>query len=96
MQAISSPIQRSDVRRDCPTPWAPCAQACTDPRSFGTRRGKSNRKKRIRHDKEAYKGLYVIERCFCRLKVWRRIATYYDKRNFLSALCLVAMLAYWL
>src|ERR1700736_50542 len=53
---------------------------------------------RIRHDKEAYKGRNVIERCFCRLKDWRRIATRYDKlaQNFLSALCFVAMLAYWL
>jgi DDE family transposase len=60
--------------------------------------GKSNRKKRIRHDKEAYKGRNVIERCFCRLKDWRRIATRYDKlaRNYFSALCFVAMLAYWL
>jgi len=60
--------------------------------------GKSNRKKRIRYDKQAYKDRNVVERCFCRLKDWRRIATRYDKlaRNFLSALCLVAMLAYWL
>jgi len=59
--------------------------------------GKSNRKKRIRYDKVAYKGRNVIERCFCRLKDWRRIATRYDKlaQNFLSALCFVAMLAYW-
>jgi transposase len=58
--------------------------------------GKSNRKKRVRHDKEAYKGRNVVERSFCRLKDWRRIATRYDKlaRNFLSALCFVAMLAY--
>ena len=60
--------------------------------------GKSNRKRRIRHDKEAYKGRNVVERCFCRLKDWRRIATRYDKlaRNYFSALCFVAMLAYWL
>jgi hypothetical protein len=40
----------------------------------------------------------LLERCFCRLKDWRRIATRYDKlaRNFLSALCFVAMVAYWL
>src|SRR5215467_5524155 len=51
------------------------------------------RKKRIRHDKQAYKGRNLVERCFCRLKDWRRIATRYDKlaRNFLSALCFVAM-----
>jgi transposase len=60
--------------------------------------GKSNRKKRIRHDKEAYKGRNVVERCFCRLKDFRRIATRYDKlaRNFFSALCFVATLAYWI
>jgi transposase len=29
--------------------------------------GKSNCKKRIRYDKDAYKGRNVIERCFCRL-----------------------------
>jgi transposase len=60
--------------------------------------GKSNRKKRIRHDQEAYKGRNVVERCFCRLKDWRRIATRYDKlaRNYFSALCFVAMLAFWL
>ena len=60
--------------------------------------GKSNRKKRIRYDKQAYKGRNVVERCFCRLKDFRRIATRYDKlaRNFFSAICFVATLAYWL
>jgi transposase len=60
--------------------------------------GKSNRKKRIRHDKKAYKDRNVVERCFCRLKDFRRIATRYDKlaRNFFSAICFVATLAYWL
>ena len=37
--------------------------------------GKSNRKKRIRHDKKAYKNRNAIERCFCRLRDFRRIAT---------------------
>jgi transposase len=56
--------------------------------------GKSNRKKRIRYDKEAYKDRNVVERCFCRLKDWRRIATRYDKlaRNFL--LLYVALLCW--
>ena len=40
--------------------------------------GKSNRKKKIRHDKKVYKGRNVVERCFCRLKDFRRIATRYD------------------
>ncbi len=60
--------------------------------------GKSNRKKKIRHNKQAYKNRNVVERCFCRLKDWRRIATRYDKlvQNFLSALCFVATVAYWI
>lgn len=60
--------------------------------------GKSNRKKRIRHDRKAYKNRNVIERCFGRLKDFRRIATRYDKlaQNFFSALCFVTILAYWI
>ena len=60
--------------------------------------GRSNRKKRIRHDKQAYKDRNVIERCYCRLKDFRRIATRYDNlaRNYFSALCLVATVAFWL
>ena len=60
--------------------------------------GRSNRKKKIRHGKELYKKRNVVERCFCRLKDFRRIATRYDKlaRNFFSALCLVATFAFWL
>jgi len=59
---------------------------------------KSNRVRLHRFDKRAYKGRNVIERCFCRLKDFRRIATRYDKlaRNFFSAICFVATLAYWL
>jgi hypothetical protein len=63
-------------------------------RFFGVRAktSRSNRKKKIRHGTEPYKKRNVVERCFCRLKDFRRIATRYDKlaRSFLSALCLVA------
>jgi IS5 family transposase len=40
----------------------------------------------------------VAMRCFCRLKDARRIATRYDKcaNNFLSAVCLVALIYFWL
>jgi predicted helicase len=40
----------------------------------------------------------VIERMFCRMKDWRRIATRYDRlaRNFLSAVALVATACFWL
>jgi transposase len=39
-----------------------------------------------------------VERCYCRLKDFRRIATRYDKlvRNFFSGVCLVAALVYWM
>ncbi|MHC2575520.1 transposase [Bradyrhizobium diazoefficiens] len=40
---------------------------------------KSNRVVIHRFNKRAYKGRNVIERCFCRLKDFRRIATRYDK-----------------
>ena len=60
--------------------------------------GRANRKKAIRHDKKAYKGRNVIERCYCRLKDFRRVATRYDKlaRNFFSGVCLAAAVAYWI
>jgi transposase len=59
---------------------------------------KSNRVMIHRFDKRAYKGRNVIERTFCRLKDFRRIATRYDKlaRNFLAAVHIAALVAYWL
>ncbi|WP_148312102.1 IS5 family transposase [Bradyrhizobium japonicum] len=59
---------------------------------------KSNRVVIHRFNKRAYKGRNVIERCFCRLKDFRRIATRYDKlaRNLLAAVHLAALVAYWL
>ncbi len=55
------------------------------------------RKHPHRYDKAAYKGRNVIERMFCRLKDFRRIATRYDKRadTFLSAVRLAAALTWW-
>jgi len=60
--------------------------------------GRSNRKKRIRHDKQAYKDRNVSECCYCGLKDFRRISTRHDKlaRNYFSVLCLVAAVAFWL
>jgi len=58
---------------------------------------KSNRMALHRFNKRAYRGRNVIERCFCRLKDFRRIATRYDKlaRNYLSGAYLAAVLACW-
>ena len=60
--------------------------------------GKANRKRAIPLDKARYKSRHLIENAFCRLKDFRRIATRYDKlaRNFLSAVALAVLLAYWI
>lgn len=59
---------------------------------------KSNRKTPYAFDAQLYKARNVVERMFCRLKDFRRIATRYDKlaQNFLSALCIAAFTAYWI
>ena len=48
-------------------------------------------------DRRAYRRRNRIERLFCRLKNWRRIATRYDRlaQNYLSAIALVAVTAEW-
>jgi transposase len=60
--------------------------------------GKVNRKRKIPLDKDRYKSRHLIENAFCRLKDFRRVATRYDKlaRNYLSAVALCALLAYWI
>ena len=48
-------------------------------------------------DRAAYKRRNVIERLFCKLKNWRRVATRYDRlaRNYLSGLALAAIIIAW-
>jgi transposase len=59
---------------------------------------KSNRKNPFPFDPKAYRDRNVVERMFCRLKDFRRLATRYDKlaRNFLATVILAALVAYWL
>jgi putative transposase len=49
-------------------------------------------------DPEPYKLRNLIERMFCRLKDWRRIATRYDKlaRNSAAAVAFAAIVIWWL
>lgn len=49
-------------------------------------------------DRAAYKRRNVIERLFCRLKNWRRIATRYDRLavNYLAAIALVSIVIAWI
>jgi transposase len=53
-----------------------------------------SRKRRIRHDKALYRERNRIERCFNKLKHFRRLATRYDRRavHFLAFLCLAAIM----
>ncbi|MFZ0610065.1 MAG: IS5 family transposase [Xanthobacteraceae bacterium] len=48
-------------------------------------------------DRAVYRRRNLIERLFCRLKNWRRLATRYDRlaRNYLAALALVAVVSEW-
>jgi transposase len=57
----------------------------------------ASRKKPYPLDRAAYRRRNLIERMFCRLKDWRRIATRYDRlaNNFLSAIALVATVCFW-
>jgi transposase len=58
----------------------------------------TSRAKPIPYNRRAYKARNRIERMWCRIKDWRRIATRYDKlaRNFLSGVYLAALFACWL
>ena len=55
----------------------------------------NNRTRKRRHpfDRAAYRARNLIERAFCRLKDWRRIATRYDKlaANFASTIAIAAI-----
>ena len=59
---------------------------------------RKNRKVQYDYDKAVYKQRNVIERMFCRLKDWRRIATRFDRniKNFLAAVALAATVIWWL
>ena len=49
-------------------------------------------------DAVAYKLRNLIERAFCRLKDWRRIATRYDKlaTNFTAAVMIAIIILWWI
>jgi transposase len=59
---------------------------------------KSNRKRKLAFSPGLYRYRNAIERMFCRLKDFRRIATRYDRKatNFLAAVCIAAAICYWL
>ena len=59
---------------------------------------KANRKWKNCFSPVLYRNRNAIERMFCRLKDFRRVATRYDRNaaNFLAAVCIAAAVSYWL
>jgi transposase len=58
----------------------------------------TSRRAPIPYDRTAYKARNLVERLWCRLKDWRRVATRYDKlaANYLSGAIIAATLTYWI
>ena len=58
----------------------------------------TSRRAPIPYDALAYRDRNRVERMWCRLKDFRRVATRYDKlaRNYLSGALIAATCAYWL
>jgi transposase len=59
---------------------------------------KANRKWKNCFSPFLYRARNAIERMFCRLKDFRRVATRYDRNaaNFLAAVCIAATVSFWL
>ncbi len=57
----------------------------------------SDRVRQIPYDRLAYRSRNLVERLWCRLKDWRRVATRYDKlaNNFLATAIIAAAIIYW-
>lgn len=56
-----------------------------------------SRKAPIPYDRDAYRSRNLVERLWCRLKDWRRIATRSDKlaTNYMAGVIIAAMLIFW-
>lgn len=57
----------------------------------------ASRRQAIPYDRAVYRARNLVERLWCRLKDWRRIATRYDKlaSNYLSGALIAASITYW-
>ena len=83
------------TRATTPTVCATCSQ---QQRTIAVIPSTASRKVPIPHDARAYRQRNLVERMFCRLKDYRRVATRYDKlaRNFLAGTLIAAALTWWL
>ena len=59
---------------------------------------KINRRWKTPFSPVLYRQRNAVERMFCRLKDWRRVATRYDRlaATYLAAVCIAATVSYWL
>lgn len=57
-----------------------------------------HRRTQFPYDKRVYATRNVIERLFCRLKDWRRVATRYDRKasTFVATVTIAAIVMFWL
>ena len=57
-----------------------------------------HRRKQFAYDKSVYAKRHVIERMFCRLKDWRRVATRYDRKasTFLATITIAVIVSWWI
>ena len=56
-----------------------------------------SRREPIPYDRDVYRTRNLVERLWCRLKDWRRIATRYDKlaTNYMAGVFLAATITFW-
>lgn len=56
-----------------------------------------SRKTPIAYDRTIYRTRNLVERLWCRLKDWRRVATRYDKlaTNYMAGVFLAAVITFW-
>ena len=73
-------------------------QKIQDRGAFANIPPKANRKWKPTFSPFLYRNRNAIERMFCRLKDFRRVATRYDRNatNFLATVCIAAAVCYWL
>jgi transposase len=100
-----APVLLADIRRPVRRLLGDKGYDANSLRQLLTDRGTSavipstaSRKIAIPYDVRAYRKRNLVERMFCRLKDFRRIATRYDKlaRNFLAGTFIAAALIWWL
>ena len=61
-------------------------------------KGRTNRKRKVAHDRRRYCYRHLVDNALCRLKNCRRVATRYDEIavDFLSVMILAAIITFWI